>query len=176
MTDIAVLKLSLRLKISCLCFQEALGCVRIMPLIPLVEIVHLFWKKRTMATQITLTLPDELYENAQQWALLTQRDLTQTLTDALKLVLTPVSGQAQREKPVAALSDPEILALAQIRMDLIQGERLGKLLEKQREDRLLPAEQTELLALMQVYNQLWLRQSEALAEAVRRGLRGPLVS
>lgn len=59
-----------------------------------------------MATQVTLTLPDELYENAQQWALLTQRDLMQTLTDALKLVLTPVSGQAQREKPVAALSDP----------------------------------------------------------------------
>ncbi|MFN8486796.1 MAG: hypothetical protein U0350_04335 [Caldilineaceae bacterium] len=129
-----------------------------------------------MATQVTLTLPDELYENAQQWALLTQRDLTQTLTDALKMVLMPAYGQVQREKPVASLSDPEVLALAQVRMDLIQGERLGKLLEKQREDRLLPAEQTELLALMQVYNQLWLRQSEALAESVRRGLRGPLVS
>lgn len=147
-----------------------------MALTQIVKLVPLFWKKRTMATQITLTLPDELYENAQQWALLTQRDLTQTLTDALKMVLTPVSGQLLREKSVAALSDAEILALAQVRMDLIQGERLGKLLEKQREDRLLPAEQTELLALMQVYNQLWLRQSEALVEAVRRGLRGPLVS
>ncbi len=27
---------------------------------------------------------------------------------------------------------------------------------------------------MQVYNQLWIRQSEALAEAVQRGLQGPL--
>ena len=27
---------------------------------------------------------------------------------------------------------------------------------------------------MQVYQQLWVRQSEALAEAVRRGLRAPL--
>jgi hypothetical protein len=35
-------------------------------------------------------------------------------------------------------------------------------------------EQAELLALMQVYQQRWVRQSEALAEAVRRGLRAPL--
>ena len=34
----------------------------------------------------------------------------------------------------------------------------------------------ELFALMQVYDQLWIRQSEALAEAVRRGLRPALAS
>ena len=36
-----------------------------------------------MNTQVTLTLPDDLYERARRWATLTQRDLSETLTDAL---------------------------------------------------------------------------------------------
>jgi hypothetical protein len=55
-----------------------------------------------------------------------------------------------------------------------QGRRLSELLEKQREGKLAGSERPELLALMQVYNQLWIRQSEALAEAARRGLQRPL--
>jgi len=55
-----------------------------------------------------------------------------------------------------------------------QGRRLSELLGKQREGELTESERSELLALMQVYNQFWIRQSEALAEAVRRGLRRPL--
>ena len=43
-----------------------------------------------MNTQVTLTLPDELYEHARRWAIITQRDLSETLTDALTIVLTPV--------------------------------------------------------------------------------------
>ncbi len=56
----------------------------------------------------------------------------------------------------------------------MQGHRLNLLLEKQREGELIEREHQELLALMQVYDHLWVRQSEALAEAVRRGLRTPL--
>jgi hypothetical protein len=87
-----------------------------------------------MNTQVTLTLPKELYEHAERWAAITQQDLL---------------------KPT-------------------QGRRLSTLLEKRREGALTEGERLELLALMQVYNQLWIRQSEALAEAVRRGLRKPL--
>ena len=78
------------------------------------------------------------------------------------------------EKPVASLSDEEVLALAGAQMEPTQGRRLSELLEKQREGELTEGERSTLLALMQVYNQLWIRQSEALAEAVRRGLRKPL--
>ena len=59
-------------------------------------------------------------------------------------------------------------------MKSAQGGRLTELLEKQRESLLTESERPELLALMQIYDQLWVRQSEALAEAVRRGLRPPL--
>jgi len=126
-----------------------------------------------MNNQVTLTLPDDLYENAQQWAMMTQRDLAATLTDALRIVLTPVA-KLHAEQPVSLLSNEEVMALSSVQMDEVQGERLGKLLEKQRESFLTEAEQLSLAALMQVYHQLWLRQSEALAEAVKRGLRPPL--
>ena len=127
-----------------------------------------------MSTQITLTLSNELYERAKRWATITQREVSETLTDALTIVLTPVYTAPGLEKPVASLSDEEVLVLAGAQMEPAQGRRLSELLEKQREGELTEGERSTLLALMQVYNQLWIRQSEALAEAVRRGLRKPL--
>jgi hypothetical protein len=127
-----------------------------------------------MDNQVMVTLPDDLYENAQQWAIMTQRELSETLTDALRIVLTPVVTKPQVERPVSTLSDEEVIALSKVQMDQGQGERLGKLLEKQRELTLTATEQVSLMTLMQVYHQLWIRQSEALAEAVKRGLRPPL--
>ncbi len=124
-----------------------------------------------MSTRVTLTLPDELYEHARRWATITQRDLSETLTDALTIVLTPVYTMPSLEKPVSLLSDEDVLALSRAQMKPAQGRRLSELLEKQRESVLTESERPELLALMQVYSQLWIRQSEALAEAVRRGLR-----
>jgi hypothetical protein len=72
------------------------------------------------------------------------------------------------------MSDTEVMALAQAQMSPQQGKRLDHLLARQREESLAAHEQAELLALMQEYNRLWIRQSEALAEAVRRGLREPM--
>lgn len=123
-----------------------------------------------MSNQVTLTLPDDLYENAQQWAVMMQRNLSETLTDALRIVLTPVTTKPQIEQPISALPNEEVVALSKIQMDKAQGERLGKLLEKKRESALTEPEQLSLMVLMQAYHQLWLRQSEALAEAVKRGL------
>lgn len=127
-----------------------------------------------MSTQVTLILPDELYEHARRWATITQRDLSETLTDALAIVLTPVYTTPRLERPVSSLSDEDVLALSKAQMRPAQGRRLSELLEKQREGVLTEGERPELLALMHVYDQLWIRQSEALAEAVRRGLRKPL--
>jgi len=75
-----------------------------------------------------------------------------------------------------ALSDGDLLALSSADMELSQGERLDELLSRQAEGAMSRDEQGELIALMQVYHQLWLRQSYALAEAVRRGLPRPLAS
>jgi hypothetical protein len=127
-----------------------------------------------MGMQVVLTLSDDLYERAKQWASRSQRDVPQTLTDALEIVLTPVQESRESAPPVTTMSDAEVLALTQVQMAPRQGRRLDDLLAIQREEPLAASEQAELLALMQEYNRLWIRQSEALAEAVRRGLRQPL--
>ena len=46
--------------------------------------------------------------------------------------------------------------------------------QQQQAQKLSVPEQTELLALMQVYQEGLLRKAQALREAVRRGLRPPL--
>ena len=124
--------------------------------------------------QVTITLPEDLYELARRWALMTHRDVPETLTDILANTLLPIQLVPNFEKPVSALPDKDVLAIANIQMNEEPGHRLGSLLEQQRESRLTEAERRELVALMQIYDQLWVRQSEALAEAVRRGLREPL--
>jgi hypothetical protein len=126
-----------------------------------------------MSTQVVLTLSDDLDERAKQWAALTRRDVPQTLTDALEIVLIPLLEPPAGEPPVTAMSDGEVMALARVRMVAPQGKRLDYLLAKQREDELTAPEQSELLALMQEYHRRSIRQSEALAEAVRRGLWEP---
>jgi len=127
-----------------------------------------------MSMEMTLTLSNDLYETARRWSALTQRDLTETLKDALTIVLSPLHTSATLDKPVSSLPDDEVLALSKVRLNLATGSRLNNLLEKQREGILRANERTELLALMQSYDQLWLRQSKALAETVQRGLRQPL--
>lgn len=128
-----------------------------------------------MSTKVTLTLSDELYEYAQQWATLTQQNVSETLTDALSLLLATVPP-ASELVPVRSLSDSDLLALSTKQMATEPGDRLGELLELQRENQLKHQDLNELTALMQLYNRLWIRQSEALAEAVKRGIRKPMGS
>jgi hypothetical protein len=120
--------------------------------------------------EVTLHLPDILYERAQQWAAITHQELDEALTDALNVVLTPIHTSPELETPVESLTDDELLAEAALRMPPERGRRLSELSTRRREGLLSDEEQQELLALAQLYQRLWLRQSEALAEAARRGL------
>ena len=61
-------------------------------------------------------------------------------------------------------------------MDAAQNQRLGALQAKGKAEGLSAAERYELLALLQIYQLGQLRKSEALAEAVQRGLREPLAA
>lgn len=127
-----------------------------------------------MTRQVTLELPDALYEQARSWAALNQQELTGALTDALALAFMPLPKQSIDQPAVVGLSDAELLALSTVQMEQSQGERLDDLLRQQSVGTLTRDGQRTLNVLMQTYHQLWLRQSAALAEAVRRGLRQPL--
>ena len=62
-----------------------------------------------MSTQVVVTLPDDLYAHAQHWAALTHREVSQLLSEALALILTPIGTPPVNAPPVATLSDTEVL-------------------------------------------------------------------
>ncbi len=127
-----------------------------------------------MSTRVTVTLRDDLYRQAEQFARLSNTKVAEVLTDAIELSLLPVNWQASEVEPVSALTDEEVLKLTELQMPPKEDRRLSKLLSRQQAGKLTPEERTELMALMQVYQTGLLRKAQALGEAVRRGLRKPL--
>jgi hypothetical protein len=124
-----------------------------------------------MSTQVTLDLPDEVYHRAKRLAQWVGRDVSDVLADIIRLSLP---SQSEADSPISHLSDDEVLALTRLRLDAAQDRRLSDLLDKQNAGDLTKDEEVELEALMEVYEDALLRKSQALREAVQRGLREPL--
>ena len=72
------------------------------------------------------------------------------------------------------LTDAELLALTDLQLPAAQDQRLSTLLDRQQAGALTEQERAELVALCQLYQEGLRRKAQALAEAVRRGLREPL--
>ena len=71
---------------------------------------------------------------------------------------------------VPELADAEVLRLATMHMPPWQSRRLDELVEQQRAGQLTPEEQVELAHLLRLHDSALLLKSEAMVEAVRRGL------
>ena len=127
-----------------------------------------------MSTQITITLPDEVYQRAERFARLANRDLEAVLADTIDLSIPPVRFQAETLNPIAELSDEDVLSLTELQLEPDQDRRLSELLDHQQAGSLTETERPELQALMQLYQEGLLRKATALSEAVRRGLMAPL--
>ena len=140
-----------------------------------------------MNKPITLNLPENVYNRAEELAQLIGRDLTDVLIEAISLSLSstspinesdyaPRTGEANRDRSesVKSLSDSEVTAMSELQMESEQDLRLSQLLSKQQADTLSEAERSELWTLMQVYQTLLVKKAVALREAVSRGLREPL--
>ncbi|MCL4251079.1 MAG: hypothetical protein KJ065_23210 [Anaerolineae bacterium] len=125
-----------------------------------------------MSAQVTLNLPDELYRRAQQLAARSGREVADILTATLAATLP--NDTTEPPKRVEQLDDREILALAESQMNERLEARMSVLLEVQQAGTLDDAEAFELSLLLYRYQEGSLRKAEALAEAVRRGLRPPL--
>jgi hypothetical protein len=130
-----------------------------------------------MSVQVTLSLPNNLIEHAKQLGTATKRDTAEVLADALEMMWPTLPDSPTANLPaVETLSDGDVLALADMKLDRTQNERLGELQSKGKQTALSEVERFELLSLLQIYQLGQLRKSEALAEAVRRSLRSPLSS
>jgi hypothetical protein len=128
-------------------------------------------------TQITINLPNSLVESAQCLGQATARELSEVLIDTLEIILPTFNNlSAISNHPEAShLSDSEVIELANLKMDEVQNQRLGELQAKGKNTGLTEAEGYELSVLISIYQMGQLRKSMALAEAVKRGLREPLL-
>ena len=128
-------------------------------------------------TQITINLPESLVESAQRLGKVTARELSEVLVDTLEIILPAFNNLSEisNHGEVSHLLDAEVIELANLKMDVVQNQRLGELQAKGKNTGLTEAEGYELLVLMSIYQMGQLRKSMALAEAVRRGLRKPLL-
>ncbi|CCI23135.1 MAG: hypothetical protein ACKO1G_12790 [Microcystis aeruginosa] len=128
-------------------------------------------------TQITINLPVSLLESAQCLGKATERELSEVLIDTLEIILPTFNNLSAvgNHLEVSHLLDSEVIELADSKMDAVQNQRLGELQAKGKNTGLTEAEGYELLVLISIYQMGQLRKSIALAEAVKRGLREPLI-
>jgi predicted transcriptional regulator len=127
-----------------------------------------------MSTQITITLPDEVYQRIERFARLANRDVASILADTIQHSIPLIRADVLDLKPVSDLSDQQVLALTELQMEPDQDARLSELLDRQQAGILVENEQLELQNLMQIYQEGLLRKATALSEAVKRGLMEPL--
>lgn len=126
-----------------------------------------------MGTQVTLNLPDDTFERAAKYAAYAHRDVSEIIAAALASSL-PSNDAIDQLRAISKLPDEEIVALSELRMEPEADLRLSVLLHRQQAGELTYLEVAELAALMRAYEMGLLRQSQALVEAVSRGLKPPL--
>ena len=129
-----------------------------------------------MSTQVAITIPEQVYKKAKRLAQLTHCKVNDLLAEAIALSLAPVTTSSKVSPSVAELSNKEVLALTKLKLPATQDRRLSRLLLGQQGGKLTSEERSELISLMQGYQEGILRKAQALREAVRRGLIEPLTS
>jgi hypothetical protein len=117
---------------------------------------------------------EHLVEHTKRFGEATQHDVGQMLADTLEMMWATLGTGPELEPPISTLTDEDVLALADAKMDPVQNDRLAELQTRGKADGLTEAERGELLSLLHLYQVGQLRKSVGLAEAVRRGLRTPL--
>jgi hypothetical protein len=127
-----------------------------------------------MSTKITITLPDEVYQRADRFARLANRDIASVLADTIQFSIPSTRADVLALEPVSNLSDVQVLALTELQLEPDQDARLSELLDLQQAGILAEDERLELQTLMQIYQEGLLRKATALKEAVDRGLIEPL--
>ena len=125
-------------------------------------------------TSITVELPQETYQRASRLAQLTNRKVSDVLTETLTLSLPPLATPEEIETTLSNLPDDKIMAMTNLEMEPDKDQRLSLLLDKQQANELNEIEKEELSRLMQLYQEGLLRKAWALSEAVKRGLIEPL--
>lgn len=84
-----------------------------------------------MSTQVTITLPDEVYQKAEHLAQLISCEVAEILAHTITAALPPFDASSEEVTPIEKLPDEDILPLTQLQLPPRQDRRLSLLLEKQ---------------------------------------------
>ena len=123
-----------------------------------------------MVMQITLNISDTIYHRAKNLAGLIDVDVETIVSMMLELSLPRFVPDIDLSVPVTSLSDDSLLSATRLRLIPEQSERHSQLLKQQQNATLSDTEKAELDTLNRVYELGVVYQSQALAEAVKRGL------
>lgn len=123
-----------------------------------------------MVMQITLNIPDAVYQRAKKLASLIDVDVETVVSMMLELSLPRFIPDMDLSVPVTTITNDELLAATKLRLLPEQSERHSQLLKQQQNATLSDIEKAELDTLNRVYELGIVYQSQALAEAVKRGL------
>ena len=116
--------------------------------------------------EITLNLPEKIYQDISIVAKKSKRQVIDLIVDVVE---EKYSNQAL-ERPLANLSDEDVLALANLQMPKKQSQRHSELLFKNQAGTLKPVEKQELEFFQQVYGITLSRKTDGIYEAIQRNL------
>ena len=118
--------------------------------------------------EISVKLPDSLYENVSHLARTKKKTVAEFVKNAVRKAVEEETEILETQ--LADCSDEEVLTLANMKMSNAENARMSELLDKQRENVISPLERNELDALVRVSQAGNLRKSQGIYEAVLRGL------
>ncbi len=112
--------------------------------------------------EITLQLPEKIYQNVSIIAEKSKRKVVDLIVDSVQ--------EKYSDNSLANLTNEEVLALAKLQMPKKQSTRHSELLYKNQAGTLKPAEKQELDFFQQVYGAALSRKTDGIIEAVQRNL------
>lgn len=127
-----------------------------------------------MVVEYSVALTKSIQKRADSLAQLTGHSVEEMLSVLLMLSAPIYTVGIDFNQPVGHLSDGKVQELAAIQILPDIDQRQSELLKKQQNDALSDDEAIELKTLNHIYEIGLIYKSQALAEAVKRGLRSPL--
>ena len=122
--------------------------------------------------EITLNLPDNVYQNFTRLAEKKHRRVEEVITDKLQADFSTES--LDFEEKVSGLKDQAVLALAQLKIPKVQADRMSILLDRLNEGLITDSEEGELDIYTELCQISTLRKAYGIAEAFKRGLLASL--
>lgn len=123
-----------------------------------------------MSVQVTITLPDKVYEGAERLSRLIGRQVADVMAGIVESSVVSENTTVVFPVSIVSLTDSEVLALANLQMEAHQDQRLSDLLDQQQARNLSKIEAEELQSLLHLYQEGLMRKAQAQHEAVQRGL------